>query len=223
MRGQTFLGLLLVAALGMGLAWLFRRCGSPAPEATPTTATAPSPLVSDSSRGQIVPLMVGEGFSGTAFIGVTQRSDDSEQQIAAADPPAVRLQHPVIRKSDAEPTSPGRPQLSSDFPHAWRLLGIQADAESSPEKSVTPSPIAPEYGAAFDGDLEPVLPQESETPAQIQVPQTHRIVDGDTLPRLAESYFQDAGRADEIFQLNRDRLPSFDLLPIGVEINLPTP
>ena len=47
------------------------------------------------------------------------------------------------------------------------------------------------------------------------------IVDGDTLPHIALKYYGDQGRAEEIYALNQERIPSFDLLPIGVEIKLP--
>ena len=51
---------------------------------------------------------------------------------------------------------------------------------------------------------------------------THKIVDGDTLADLAERYLGDADRYLEIYEANRDLLPSPGVLPIGVEIRLPT-
>ncbi|HVX15803.1 MAG TPA: LysM peptidoglycan-binding domain-containing protein [Pirellulales bacterium] len=50
---------------------------------------------------------------------------------------------------------------------------------------------------------------------------THRIADGDTLSRLAQRYLGSGSRFREIFDANRDRLPSPDLLPIGVVIRIP--
>jgi nucleoid-associated protein YgaU len=52
-------------------------------------------------------------------------------------------------------------------------------------------------------------------------PRTHKIVDGDTLAQLAERYLGDAGRYLEIYQANRDLLPSPEVLPIGVELRIP--
>ena len=48
----------------------------------------------------------------------------------------------------------------------------------------------------------------------------HKIVDGDTLARLAERYLGSSDRQMEIFETNRDVLSSPDLLPIGVELNI---
>jgi len=51
--------------------------------------------------------------------------------------------------------------------------------------------------------------------------QTHKIADGDTLPELARSYLGDAGRANEIFQANRDVLTNPEILPIGTALKIP--
>jgi nucleoid-associated protein YgaU len=51
----------------------------------------------------------------------------------------------------------------------------------------------------------------------------HRIVDGDTLQRLAAYYLKSEGQWREIFENNRHVLESPDLLPIGVELKIPVP
>ena len=50
---------------------------------------------------------------------------------------------------------------------------------------------------------------------------THMVVDGDTLPVLAERYLGSSARANEIYEANRDALRDPALLPIGVELKLP--
>ncbi len=57
-------------------------------------------------------------------------------------------------------------------------------------------------------------------PAAVPRP-THTIRDGDTLAGIAQQYLGQNDRAYEIFQLNRDRLVSVDLLPIGTVLRLP--
>jgi nucleoid-associated protein YgaU len=64
----------------------------------------------------------------------------------------------------------------------------------------------------------PMLP--GAAPAD-QATHTHKIVDGDTLPALAERYLGAASRAREIFDANRDLLLDPELLPIGVELKIP--
>ena len=51
---------------------------------------------------------------------------------------------------------------------------------------------------------------------------THKIIDGDSLRILAEQYLGSADRYLEIYEANRDRLPSAELLPIGVELKIPS-
>ena len=53
------------------------------------------------------------------------------------------------------------------------------------------------------------------------VPHTHRVIDGDTLPSLAQRYLGSPTRAREIFDANRDVLSDPELLPIGAELKIP--
>ena len=54
-------------------------------------------------------------------------------------------------------------------------------------------------------------------------PMMHRIVDGDTLPDLAERYLGDRSRYLEILDANRDILVIPDLLPLGERVRIPVP
>ena len=50
---------------------------------------------------------------------------------------------------------------------------------------------------------------------------THVIEDGDSLEMLAQRYLWDANRAKDVYEENRELLPSMTELPIGVTIVLP--
>jgi nucleoid-associated protein YgaU len=52
--------------------------------------------------------------------------------------------------------------------------------------------------------------------------QTHKIVDGDTLPGLSQQFLGRPDRYMEIFDYNRDVLRSPDVLPIGAELRIPS-
>jgi LysM repeat protein len=54
-----------------------------------------------------------------------------------------------------------------------------------------------------------------------QPTRTHKIVNGDSLPALAQRYLGSEDRAGEIFEANRDLLSSPDALPIGIELRIP--
>jgi phage tail protein X len=62
------------------------------------------------------------------------------------------------------------------------------------------------------------LPLASRRPPLMR---THKIADGDTLEILAERYLGSADRYAEIYEANRDVLPSSVLLPIGVQLKIP--
>lgn len=51
--------------------------------------------------------------------------------------------------------------------------------------------------------------------------QTHKIVDGDTLQKLAQRYLGSADRYADLYQYNRDVLKNPEVLPIGVELRIP--
>jgi phage tail protein X len=50
---------------------------------------------------------------------------------------------------------------------------------------------------------------------------THKIVDGDTLAKLAQRFLGSADRAREIYEANKYLLPGPEILPIGVELTIP--
>ena len=51
--------------------------------------------------------------------------------------------------------------------------------------------------------------------------QTHTIVNGDTLERIARRYLGDASFAEALYQSNRDRIADPNRLPLGKKILIP--
>jgi nucleoid-associated protein YgaU len=68
----------------------------------------------------------------------------------------------------------------------------------------------------------PWLLQDERGSIESDIARTHIVVDGDSLERLAERYLDDPQRASEIYGANRELLTSPDLLPIGVELTIPS-
>lgn len=92
-----------------------------------------------------------------------------------------------------------------DFPEPPPL------AETFPSQSEVAS-------AHWQGEVPPALPVPARLEETVRV---HRIVDGDSLPLLAERYLGDHRRAREIFEANRDLLNDPEALPIRTEIRIP--
>ncbi len=80
-----------------------------------------------------------------------------------------------------------------------------------PRPASRPKPTSrPAYATAEGGD-------DSERREEI----LHIVRNTDTLEKLAERYLDDAGRAMEIFDLNRSQLSNPHLLPIGAKLKIP--
>ena len=67
-----------------------------------------------------------------------------------------------------------------------------------------------------------VISEPPQLPTREKPARRHRIRDGDTLESLALRYLNDEHRADEIFAANRGLLADPALLPIGIELVIPT-
>jgi phage tail protein X len=124
-----------------------------------------------------------------------------------------------------------RPGKAGRSATAWRQsqeapnVARPATVVTPSERRESPPPLAPEYPetdrpaiSRWGASMEMMLPMAATTD---ETARTHRVVDGDTLPALAERYLGSAARAQEVYQANRGVLSNPDLLPIGVELKLP--
>ncbi len=132
------------------------------------------------------------------------------------------------------------PQAAPDDP-AWLQRGGGEASQSAPTGSqeaapaitiVTPADAGqapPELARSYPDNSLPgnsrwgvsmvqMLPEA--LPPQ-QAPRIHKIVDGDTLPALAERYLGSKDAAAAIFAANRDLLSDPQILPIGAELTIP--
>lgn len=223
MRMRSLGGLLVLALVGVAVAWLFHRVPEPS-QAESTHARLDQSFSQNlDSRGRIVPLVVNEGFSGAAFIS-SEPMSPSEME---GDLPAYHvLRQPAIHR-DTALSETETPQLNSSFPHQLRLLGIQDSTQQSISPNVETRTVAVEplvSTAPFDANSEAHKESVSNQDLIANAPTAsrHIIVDGDTLPHIAFKYYGDESRANDIYAMNRERIPSFELLTIGIEIDLPT-
>ena len=111
-----------------------------------------------------------------------------------ADVPA----NPAVKSEFASP--PDRPTSGQAESQSTRLLG-EIQPMDRPGKSVKTAP--PSY-----------RPPRGER-------RYHRVIDGDTLPSISETYFGSAERYLEIFEANRAILIRPDVLPLGSRLEIP--
>jgi hypothetical protein len=148
-----------------------------------------------------------------------------------SDHPAPQTGDQLVLRKDAVPQSaapaagsrcePSTPPAASPDPNAPQhgaTVLVPAGAGTSPEAAKGPAPAASPNTSQWGVSMGLMLPESGrrDTPAR-----THKIVDGDTLGALAERYLGSADKAQEIFQANRDVLPTPEILPIGAELKIP--
>jgi nucleoid-associated protein YgaU len=126
------------------------------------------------------------------------------------------------RSADVVPSDADEPNSA---PQTQPLPGTHLDPAAP-----TFAPTRPSGSSASDLTTVPTAATARERPSNAATTRTatgrhfvkHRVVDGDDLRRLARRYLNDANRAIEIFHLNRDVLVQPDLLPLGVELQIPS-
>ncbi len=136
----------------------------------------------------------------------------------------------LVLKSQANPTLPlGSPSRFPWGPGRRAAPGRPAAARATVLRSSAPNTPPPSLARRYPGPPDTVvsprgdrieLPAPGFDPVD-ERPRAHKIVDGDTLPRLAEKYLGSADRYLEIYEANREILLGPELLPIGVELRIP--
>jgi nucleoid-associated protein YgaU len=107
-------------------------------------------------------------------------------------------------------------------------VAAQEPPRSSPAivtASDQPAP-PPEFAKSYPGDNQLAGSRWGTSlaamlPGRTSPPQTHKIVDGDTLPALAKRYLGSASRANEIYDANRGVLADPKILRIGALLTIP--
>jgi LysM repeat protein len=84
------------------------------------------------------------------------------------------------------------------------------------------APITIESRPAGIGMLAPATPAATEpSTATVSAPRTYTVEAGDTLSRISQKAYGTSSRWSEIFEANRDQLPSPNALQVGQVLKLP--
>ncbi len=142
---------------------------------------------------------------------------------------AGKARAPRSFAADPQPASgyPAPPAIGHSLPHSLPVAAHEprraTPAVPASSDQLAPSPELPK---TYPGDNQvassrwgtslAAMPPERAAPLQ-----THKIVDGDTLPALAERYLGSASRANEIFDANRGVLSDPNILRIGAVLRIP--
>jgi phage tail protein X len=118
----------------------------------------------------------------------------------------------VLRKESSD-------SLTANEPLAHALLEDREFVAQlpNPPAALVSQPVAP--APSLEPHPVPQMPDQYESLVVRQV--VHRIIEGDTLPRIATQYLGSPERYREIYEANRDVLQHPEILPIGVELQIP--
>jgi nucleoid-associated protein YgaU len=119
----------------------------------------------------------------------------------------------------SQPTAPTEQKTAFDG-------GIQPNVD----RAAAPAGSSAALGPITAGAPQPTvaspsagLPRSDLPMVDLNPPErTHKIVDGDTLPGLAQRYLGRGDRYQELFECNRDVLKNPEILPIGAELRIPS-
>lgn len=179
-------------------------------------------------------VMLGLGL-GTAMLfrrAETPAASDASAQLTPQKEALVLRESPVEMRPHSlssgviplKPAKSAKPPRDLDAP-----IAVPPKISAPPElpavfdRSLAASAAEDLRGVAALAKLEALASLSSSNtiplgPAPLR---THRIVDGDTLGRLAERFLGDANRYEEIYALNESQLPDPNILPIGAELKIP--
>lgn len=175
------------------------------------TAPAADPWLTAASLGSATPAMAPREVAPIPRGG--QRA--AEPMLPPA-PPAEEAAWPTLQPPNAPPMPLTQPTS---------MTSLRPTLENNPygdrpRYEPGPSAASVEHNPLRYEPLYPKTDAIQRQPVATQYGQ-HIVTDGDTLDRLAERYLGDAGRSQELFELNADRLDQPDVLPIGMVLRTP--
>ncbi len=190
-RAKKILIVGFVLAVGIGLAWPFRK----------TTTEVESKYRADPMQFT----SIGQGIDQTRTTMQNSAAEPSKRHTVAT------MTSTAENASSTNVPIAGS-QLNTD---SSQLDSIGPTSTTPPDQPAAISSEArPAYSIANRGTNREDL---TEWPREI----VYVVHNGDTLEKLAKRYLGDASRALEIFDMNRDQLTNPHLLPIGAELRVP--
>lgn len=156
----------------------------------------------------------------------------SKENTAEGRPSTVARAAPKAVPEDLRPiTPPKAPTLAKMEKPAFEQPALNADSDPPPSLADRYQPVLSRLDLANPHDDDPLSPSPERQlraahrvtppPAAADQERRHRVVDGDSLPQLAQRYLGDQRRYLEILCANRAILKDPEVLPLGIELIIP--
>ena len=178
------------------------------------------------------PAWVSEAAQGAPPVGFEPAGDTAAQEARmaavghglAAEETSMPASAPFVPRSDYRPPAPpaALPPVVADFtrsaPPLEPVYRSTVDVPPPPLLDVdTPPPLAAAWSAGGAATAQTRTSQAHPDAGM----STYTVRDGDDLTGIAVRLYGHAGGAQAIWSVNRDRLSSPDVLPIGLELRIP--
>ena len=187
---------LLLFSVGIGGAMLFRKTASQQVLAHQLRSLPPLPAQSANNENER---------------GLEKIVQSPVQGVPALPPqpmhqrPQRQPQRPAVLQPGARPPLPKLSEFGGDHTITERTQAMR------PNKPVATTPE----------QADPIPVPSAVRSESKALTQTHTIVNGDTLERIARRYLGDASLAEALYQMNRDRIADRNRLPLGKKILIP--
>lgn len=200
---RGFLVFLIVAGLSLGAVWAILgrprdTLSTPRIEEIPTLQNAPftprTPPLSSFPEEKLLP-----------------SSQDSLDTLTPQLPPAPDSDLLFTVKPASVPAVPPRFPKRTDA-SGVHLQNLATGGFKAPPEAMT-SPIKEASRTAGH-------PSSAQSSLPVR---WHIVADGETLPEIAQRYYSDSTLWTFIYRANQERLPSPELLPIGMKLMIPPP
>jgi nucleoid-associated protein YgaU len=183
-----------------------------------TSQVLPKPSVSKNS-------FVG-GFQGNNNTVISSSEQDTPTEVSRPVDQPRNVPMLASRQSESPTFSlpplasrPGDRFVVSDPPESGPIEDVMDDEDNFPEKGASKKLLEQRHQPPNDSDE---MTSGHQAGSRSSSPGTHTIEAGDTLSKLAERYLGDRQKSGLIYQANSDVLFDPRLLPIGVELRIPT-
>lgn len=190
----------------------------------------------DATPGEVPPVSNSNEIAARGAEGAEGSTDEDSRTLSQSLLGRIELNDPPAESATSERATPS---VASAVPRATELSPPDDElpaptanrpAELPPLAREFPRPAPAAVASAWEGPVAAQVRLEEPVPVDTELPAPatgatrlvrHKVKDGDTLSGLARRYLGRGDRFVEIYEANRDRLPSPDLLPIGIELMIP--
>jgi len=157
-------------------------------------------------------ILIGAIIAVGALVYFAQRDTDTTENI---NEPEIAQPTPDPQPVEAPPTAPVEPPPVTPEPEPPAET-VVTEPDTPPEPEIVEEPDLP---------VEPEVVEEPDVPVEPDEPEIryHVVVKGDTLFKIAESYYGHGKFGKAIYEANKNIIKNPNILKVGWKLKIPDP